>query len=107
MTLTVRTDHRVEEQLVSYALRTNQTKSDVVKQALSEFLEKHDVEKPTPWELLEPLLAEIEHDYNTNPDHVKLPSDLSINRKKYLDEYYAERHARRRGPVDRHAKSGR
>ena len=40
MTLTVRTDHRVEQQLAKYAARTQQTKSDVVKQALAEFLEK-------------------------------------------------------------------
>ena len=48
MTLTVRTDHRVEQQIAKYAARTQQTKSDVVKQALAEFLEKHSEIQPTP-----------------------------------------------------------
>ncbi len=93
MTLTVRTDHRVEEQLATYALRTNQTKSDVVKQALSEFLEKHAKEPPTPWDLLKDLIP--------TEAHPALPSDLSSRRKEYLSEYLEEKHARRRRPASR------
>jgi len=37
--------------------------------------------------------------HTTNP----LPADLATNRKKYLGDYYAERHARRRGPANRAA----
>ena len=93
MTLTVRTDHRVEQQIAKYAARTQQTKSDVVKQALAEFLEKHSENQPTPWELLKDLIP-----VEVNP---LLPSDLSSRRKEYVSEYLEEKHARRRGPAGR------
>ena len=47
MTLTVRTDHRVSEALAIYCVQTQQTKSDVVKQALAEFLEREALPRPT------------------------------------------------------------
>ena len=93
MTLTVRTDHRVEQQLAKYAARTRQTKSDVVKQALAEFLDKHSENQPAPWELLKDLIPVA-----ANP---LLPSDLSSRRKEYLSESLKEKHARRRGPAGR------
>ena len=91
MTLTVRTDHRVEQELAKYAARTQQTKSDVVKQALAEFLEKHSQNQPTPWELLKDLIP-VEAD-------PLLPSDLASHRKKYLSAYFKEKHSRRRLPA--------
>jgi hypothetical protein len=93
MTLTVRTDLKVSEALSAYALHTGQTKSDVVKQALNEFLAKHSRPAPSPWELVQDLLpTEI------NP---ALPADLSTRRKEYLSAILEEKHARRRGPASR------
>ena len=74
MTLTVRTDHRVEQEL-------------------AEFLEKHSENQPTPWELLKDLIP-----VEANP---LLPSDLSSRRKEYLSVYFKEKHARRRLPAGR------
>ena len=93
MTLSDRIDPLVEQQLAKCAARTQQTKSDVVKQALAEFLEKHSENQPTPWELLKDLIP-----VEANP---LLPSDLSSRRKEYLSEYLEEKHARRRGPAGR------
>jgi hypothetical protein len=93
MTLTVRTDPKIEQALGRYAARTKQTKSDVVKQALTEFLEKNEQEKPTPWELLQDLIPT-----KVNPN---LPPDLSERRKEYLTAYLEEKHANRRGATRR------
>ena len=93
MALTVRIDPRVEQQLAEYATRTQQTKSDVVKQALAEFLEKHSDNQPTPWELLKDLIP-VEAD-------PRLPSDLASRRKEYLSEHFNEKHSRRRLPAGR------
>lgn len=93
MTLTVRTDPRLEQSLERYAARTKQTKSDVVKQALTEFLQKQETETPTPWELIQDLLP-TEVDPN-------LPPDLSSRRKEYLSALLEEKHARRRGSARR------
>ena len=104
MTLTVRTDHRVSEALAQYCVQTKQTKSDVVKQALAEFLEREALPRPTAWDAINDLVAGLVLD-NAQPAQTAkpLPADLAANRKKYLGDYYAQRHARRRGPVDRAA----
>jgi hypothetical protein len=93
MTLTVRTDPKIEQALVLYAARTKQTKSDVVKQALTEFLAKQQTEKLSPWELLQDLIP-TEIDPN-------LPSDLSARRKEYLSAILEEKHANRRRAAGR------
>ncbi len=101
MTLTVRTDHRVSEALAQYCLQAGQTKTDVVKLALAEFLAKQALPKPTVWDGIKDLIADLER-----ADALvatPMPTDLASNRKKYLNEYYAERHAHRRGPADRRA----
>lgn len=101
MTLTVRTDHRVSEALAQYCVQTSQTKSDVVKLALAEFLAKQALPKPSAWDLVKDLISDLERaDAQSN---TPLPADLASNRKKYLNEYYAQRHANRRGPSDRRA----
>lgn len=101
MTLTVRTDHRVSEALAQYCLQAGQTKSDVVKQALAEFLAKQALPKPSAWDLVKDLIHNLERDDACVA--ARLPTDLASNRKKYLSEYYEQRHARRRGPADRRA----
>jgi hypothetical protein len=88
VTLTVRTDDRTEAALSRYAARTKQTKSDVVKQALNEFLAKQPDSAPSPWDLIQDLLPA-----DANP---ALPSDLSSRRKDYAIEYFEEKHARGR-----------
>jgi hypothetical protein len=93
MTLTVRTDPATELALARFAARTKRTKSDVVKQALNEFLQKQAEPAPTPWDLLQDLLPT-----EANP---KLPNDLSARRKEYLIESLEEKHARRRGSAGR------
>ena len=93
MTLTVRIDPLVQQKLAEYAQRTQQTKSDVVNQAISEFLERHSENRPTPWDLLKDLIP-VEAD-------PQLPRDLASRRKEYLSEYFKEKHARRRGPAGR------
>ena len=105
MTLTVRTDHRVSEALAQYCVQTKQTKSDVVKQALAEFLAREALPKPTAWDAINDLVngLKLEETQTESP----LPADLAANRKKYLGDYYAERHAKRRisgrRPADRAA----
>ena len=104
MTLTVRTDHRVSEALAQYCVQTKQTKSDVVKQALAEFLEREALPRPTAWDAINDLVSGlVREDAQAAPSASPLPTDLAANRKKYLGDYYAQRHARRRGPVDRAA----
>ena len=101
MTLTVRTDHRDSEALAQYCVQTNQTKSDVVKLALAEYLSKQALPKPSAWDLVKDLVADLER-----ADALvatPLPADLARNRKQYLNEYYAQRHANRCGPADRRA----
>jgi len=102
MTLTVRTDHRVSEALAQYCVQTKQTKSDVVKRALAEFLEREALPRPTAWDAINDLVTGLILD-NAHPEQTAepLPADLAANRKKYLGDYYAQRHARRRGPADR------
>lgn len=99
MTLTVRTDHRVSEALVQYCVQTQQTKSDVVKQALAEFLDKQALPKPTVWDSIKDLVLTLEHESASTS--APQPVMAARDRKQYLSEYYAERHARRRGAVDR------
>ena len=106
MTLTVRTDHRVSEALAVYCVQTNQTKSDVVKQALAEFLEREALPKPTAWDAINDLVnGLVLEDAQSGRTGKPLPTDLAANRKKYLGDYYAERHAKRHTnrcwPVDR------
>ena len=102
MTLTVRTDHRVSEALAQYCVQTKQTKSDVVKQALAEFLAREALPRPTAWDAINDLVSSLEHaDAQPEQTAKPLPTDLAANRKKYLGDYYAQRHARRRGPADR------
>ncbi|MBC7710112.1 MAG: hypothetical protein H7203_08630 [Rhizobacter sp.] len=104
MTLTVRTDHRVSEALAQYCVQTKQTKSDVVKQALAEFLEREALPRPTAWDAINDLVSGlVRENVQAAPTTAPLPTDLAANRKKYLGDYYAQRHARRRGPVDRAA----
>lgn len=104
MTLTVRTDHRVSEALTQYCVQTKQTKSDVVKQALAEFLEREALPRPTAWDAINDLVSGlVRENVQATPTTTPLPTDLAANRKKYLGDYYAQRHARRRGPVDRAA----
>ena len=112
MTLTVRTDHRVSEALAVYCVQTQQTKSDVVKQALAEFLEREALPKPTAWDAINDLVnGLVLEDAQSGQTGKPLPADLAANRKKYLGDYYAERHAERhakrrtsgRGPADRAA----
>lgn len=99
MTLTVRTDHRVSEALAQYCVQTQQTKSDVVKQALAEFLDKQALPEPTVWDSVKDLVLalELESASTAAPELVMHARD----RKKHLNEHYAERHSRRRGPADR------
>ena len=103
MTLTVRTDHRVSEALAQYCVQTKQTKSDVVKQALAEFLEREALPRPTAWDAINDLVSGLVREDAQAAPITPLPTDLAANRKKYLGDYYAQRHARRRGPVDRAA----
>ena len=101
MTLTVRTDHRVSEALAQYCAQAGQTKSDVVKLALAEFLAKQALPKPTVWDGIKDLIADLERADALGA--TPLPTDLASNRKHYLNDYYAQRHADRRGPADRRA----
>jgi antitoxin component of RelBE/YafQ-DinJ toxin-antitoxin module len=99
MTLTVRTDPHVSEELAQYCAQAGQTKSDVVKLALAEFLAKQALPKPSAWDLVKDLIHDLER-----ADALvatPLPADLASNRKQYLNDYYADRHAHRRGPADR------
>lgn len=107
MALSVRTDPKQDAALSRVASRLKVTKSEVVKRAIDEYVEKHGAPKATPWELLQDLLADVERSFNDDPNHVKLPADLSVNRKKYLDEYYAESAARRRGAASGNAQPKR
>ena len=99
MTLTVRTDHRAAEALAQYCVQTQQTKSDVVKQALAEFLDKQALPKPTLWDSVKDLVLALEHESASTA--ASEPVMHARDRKKHLNKYYAERHARRRGPADR------
>ena len=101
MTLTVRTDQRVSDALAQYCAQAGQTKSDVVKLALAEFLAKQALPKPTVWDGIKDLIADLERADALGA--TPLPTDLASNRKHYLNDYYAQRHADRRGPADRRA----
>ena len=101
MTLTVRTDQRVSDALAQYCAQAGQTKSDVVKLALAEFLAKQALPKPTVWDGIKDLIADLERADALGA--TPLPTDLASNRKQYLNDYYAQRHADRRGPADRRA----
>lgn len=99
MTLTVRTDHRVSEALAQYCAQTNQTKSDVVKLALAEYLAKQALPKPTVWDSVKDLVLALEAESaRADPD---APVLQARDRKKHLSDYYAERHTNRRRPADR------
>ena len=103
MTLTVRTDHRVSEALAQYCVQTKQTKSDVVKQALAEFLTKQALPKPTAWDSVKNLVLALEAE--SDQADPSAPLLQARDRKKHLSDYYAERHAQRstnrRRPADR------
>ena len=94
MTLTVRTDHRVSEALAVYCVQTQQTKSDVVKQALAEFLAKQALPKPTVWDSVKDLVLALEVE-SAQADS-GAPVLQARDRKKHLSDYYAERQAKRR-----------
>lgn len=103
MTLTVRTDHRVSGALAQYCVQTKQTKSDVVKLALAEFLAKQALPKPTVWDGVKDLVLALEAE-SAQADPAA-PVLQARDRKKHLSDYYAERHAQRRTdrrrPADR------
>lgn len=101
MTLTVRTDHHVSEALGQYCVKAGQTKSDVVRLALAEFLAKQALPKPSAWDLVADVVADLER--TDALVATPLPADLARNRKQYLNEYYAQRDTNRRGPADRSA----
>jgi len=104
MTRTVRIDWKVEEALAVYCARTEQTKSDVVKQSLAEFLEREALPRPTAWNAISDLVSGLVHDdAQSGQTETPLPADLATNRKKYLGDYYGKRNAGRRGPGDRAA----
>jgi len=99
MTLTVRTDHRVSEALAQYCAQTKQTKSDVVKLALAEYLAKQALPKPTAWDGVKDLVLALEAESaGANPS---APVLHARDRRKHLSDYYAKRHANRRRPADR------
>jgi hypothetical protein len=54
--LNVRLDKELDQKLRKYADLTNQTKSDVVKEALLDYLNKHQLEK-SPFDLGEDLFG--------------------------------------------------
>ena len=84
MTLTVRTDHRVSEALAQYCVQTKQTKSDVVKQALAEFLEREALPRPTAWDAINDLVSGLVRENAQAPQSTTpLPTDLAANRKKF------------------------
>ncbi len=95
MTLTVRTDHRVTEALAQYCVQTKQTKSDVVKLALAEYLAKQALPKPTVWDSVKDLVLALEAE-SAQADS-GAPVLQARDRKKHLSDYYAERHAERHG----------
>jgi antitoxin component of RelBE/YafQ-DinJ toxin-antitoxin module len=105
MTLTVRTDHRVSEALAQYCAQAGQTKSDVVKLALAEFLAKQALPKTTVWDSVKDLVLALEADSTDAPPTSLAPVKQARDRKKHLSDYYAQRHdkrrAHRRGPADR------
>ena len=94
MTLTVRTDHRVSEALAQYCVQTKQTKSDVVKLALAEYLAKQALPKPTVWDSVKDMVLALEA-ASARADQ-DVPVLQARDRKKHLSDYYAERHAQRR-----------
>lgn len=93
MTLTVRVDYKVSEALAEYCARTDQTKSDVVKLCLAEFLARQAQPTPSAYELgvdLFPTSASAD-----------APTELSSNRKTLLKERLHAKHLNRRRPADR------
>lgn len=103
MTLTVRTDHRVSEALAQYCAQAGQTKSDVVKLALAEFLAKQALPKPTVWDSVKDLVLALEAESAGAAPTSLEPVKQARDRKKHLNEHHAQRHAHRRGPADRRA----
>ena len=99
MTLTVRTDHRVSDALAQFCAQTKQTKSDVVKRALSEFLDRQALPKLTVWDSVKDLVLALELECASSD--APQPAMHARDRREHLSEYYAERHARRRRFADR------
>ena len=97
MSLTARIDHKVSEALVQYCLRTNTTKSDVVKQSLIEFLARQSLPPASPFELGADLFPQA----GATPSGAA--ADLSTNRKTHLKARLNAKHIDRRGPANRGA----
>lgn len=87
MTLTVRLDHKVEEELAVYAVRNGMSKSEAVKRGLKLLFESTPPNK-TPYELGKHLFGR----------HSSGRTDGSENVSKYVKEAIRAKHAGRYRP---------
>lgn len=85
MPLSVRLEPKLEQQLAAYSVETGKNKSEIVKQALTDFLAK-EVPTKSSYELGKDLFGK----YGSGK------SDLATRRKEYLRDILSEKHARRR-----------
>ncbi len=80
--LTVRLSNELEKKLQKYAKKSNQTKTDVVKEALNLLFKMQDEQNKTPYELGEELFGK----YSSNKQN------LSATYKKRLKEKLSEKY---------------
>ena len=89
MTVTVRLDHKLEQELATYSVVTGKSKSQIIKESLAAYLAK--AEKPkTSYELGKDLFGR-----EGSGD-----GDRSTRHREYVKEIVRAKHARRRRSPD-------
>ena len=83
MTVTVRLDAELEEQLENLAEQTGRSKSDLIREGLREYVERN-AERPTAWETGQEFVGQVSSGR----------SDLSRNHSKILKEMLRARSRR-------------
>lgn len=83
MTVTVRLDAELEEQLANLAEQTGRSKSDLIREGLREYVERH-AEHPTAWETGREFVGRVSSGR----------SDLSRNHSTILKEMLRARSRR-------------
>ncbi len=83
--ISLRITPKLENQLSFFAKSQDKTRSEVIIQSISEYLQKHSTEN-TAFELGKDLFGK----------HSSKKTDISKNRKKYLKEKILNKHAKKR-----------
>lgn len=82
--ISLRIKPELERRLIFFAKATGRSRSAIIVESIIEYMQNHSIEK-TPYELGKDLFGK----------HSSGMTDLSQNRKKYLKERLAKKHAKR------------